>query len=74
MYLYDDQGRQFETDTDAAFYLPQNKSLYLLERVNPGLSKEVQTVYSDPPDVKGFELEVTSGFFASETARISLGF
>jgi len=27
-----------------------------------------------PPDAKGFELEVTSGFFASESARISLGF
>lgn len=74
MYLYDDQGREFETDTDAAFYLPQDKSLYLLDRVNPGLSKEMQTVYSVPPDAKGFELEVTSGFFASESARIKLGF
>jgi hypothetical protein len=48
MYLYDSQGRQFETDTDAAYYLPQDKSLYLLDRVNPGLSQEVQTVYWGP--------------------------
>jgi hypothetical protein len=74
MYLYDSQGREFETDTDAAFYLPQDKSLYLLDRVNPGLSQEVQTVYSVPPDARGFELEVTSGFWATETARIKLGF
>ena len=74
MYLYDDQGRQFETDTDAAFFLPEDKSLYLLDRVNPGLSKEIQTVYSVPPDAKGFELEVSSGFWQTETARIALGF
>jgi hypothetical protein len=74
MYLYDSQNRQYETDSDASMYLPQDKSLYLLDRVNPGLTKEVQTVYSVPPDARGFELEVTSGFWQTETARIKLGF
>lgn len=72
MYLYDSQDRQYETDADAALYLPDDKSLFLLDRVNPGLSREVQTVYAVPPEAKGFELEVTSGFFATETARIDL--
>jgi biotin carboxyl carrier protein len=74
LYLYDSQNREFETDTDAAMNLPQDKSIFLLDRVNPGLSRTVQTVYSVPPDAKGFELEVTSGFWATESARISLGF
>lgn len=74
MYLYDSQGRQYETDTDATFYLPDDTSIFLLDRVNPGLSQDVQTVYAVPPDAEGFELEVTSGLFASETARIDLGF
>lgn len=73
MYLYDSQGSQYETDTDAAFYLPDDTSLLLLDRVNPGLSQEVQTVYSVPEDAEELELEVTSGLFASESARIDLG-
>jgi len=74
LYLYDSQNREYETDTDATMNLPQDKSIFLLDRVNPGLSRTVQTVYSVPPDAKGFELEVTSGFWANESARISLGF
>jgi len=74
MYLYDSQGSEYETDADAALYLPDDKSLFLLDRVNPGLSREVQTVYAVPPEAKGFELEVTSGLFATETDRIKLGF
>ena len=74
LYLYDSQNREFETDTDAVMNLPQDKSIFLLDRVNPGLSRTVQTVYSVPPDASGFELEVTSSFWASESARIELGF
>jgi len=74
LYLYDSQNREYETDTDATMNLPQDKSIFLLDRVNPGLSRTVQTVYSVPPNAKGFELEVTSGFWATESARIRLGF
>ena len=74
LYLYDSEGNQYETEADALMYLPQETSIFLLDRVNPGLTQEVQAVYSVPPTAEGFELEVTSGFFASESARISLGF
>ena len=74
LYLYDSQDRQFETDSDAALYLPEDTSIFMLDRVNPGLSQEIQAVYSVPPEAEGFELEVTSGFFANESARIDLGF
>lgn len=72
MYLYDEEGNQYETDSDAGLYLPEDTSMFLLDRVNPGLSQEVQTVYEIPPDAEGLELEVTSGLLASETARIDL--
>ena len=75
LYVYDDQGRQFETETDIPLgAIPENKDLYLLDRINPGLSQDVRVVFSVPPDAKGFEMEVSSGFFATETRRIALGF
>ncbi|MBA2443641.1 MAG: DUF4352 domain-containing protein [Rubrobacter sp.] len=73
LYLYDSEMRQYETDSDAVFYLPEDTSLFMLDRVNPGLSQEIQTVYAVPPEAEGFELEVTSGFFESESQRIELG-
>lgn len=72
MYLYDEEGNQYETDSDAALYLPEDTSIFLLDRVNPGLSQEVQTLYEIPPDAEGLELEVTLGLLASESARIDL--
>ena len=74
LYIYDSQGRQFETEQDVPFgYIPENKDLFLIDRVNPGLSQEVRVVFSVPPDATGLELEVASGFFATETRRIALG-
>ncbi|CAN5818078.1 hypothetical protein BH20ACT11_BH20ACT11_08800 [soil metagenome] len=72
MYLYDEEGNQYETDSDAALYLPEDTSMFMLDRVNPGLSQEVQTLYEIPPNAEGFELEVTSGLLATETAHIDL--
>jgi uncharacterized protein DUF4352 len=74
LYIYDSKGHQFETDTDASLgYIPEQKNILLLDRINPGLSKEFRVVYTVPPDAKGFEVEVTSGLLASDTARIDLG-
>jgi hypothetical protein len=75
LYVYDDQDRQYETETDIPLgAIPENKDLFLLDRINPGLSQDVRVVFSVPPDAKSFEMEVSSGFFSTETRRISLGF
>ncbi len=75
LYVYDDQGRQFETETDVPLgYIPDNKDLFVLDRINPRLSQNVRVVFSVPPDSQGYEMEVSSGLFAAETRRISLGF
>lgn len=74
LYLYDSKNREYETDSDMFGYVPEEKDIFLLERINPGLSQEAQVIYTVPPDASGFELEVTSGFFASEVERIKLGF
>jgi hypothetical protein len=74
LYVYDAQDRQFETETDVPFgYIPEIRDLYLLDRLNPGLSQDVLVVFSVPPDAQGFEMEVSSGFFGTETRRIALG-
>ena len=75
LYVYDDQDRQFETETEVPFgAIPENRDLFLMDRINPGLSQDVRVVFTVPPDAKGFEMEVSSGFFATETRRIALGF
>ncbi len=75
LYVYDEQGRQFETEADVPLgYIPENKDLFLLDRINPGLNQDVRVVFSVPPDSQGYEMEVSSGLFATETRRISLGF
>src|SRR5215217_6182389 len=75
LYVYDDQDRQYETETDIPLgAIPENKDLFLLDRINPGLAQDVRVVFSVPPDAKGFEMEVSSGLFAAETRRIALGF
>ncbi|WP_160309619.1 DUF4352 domain-containing protein [Rubrobacter aplysinae] len=72
LYLYDGEGNRYETDSDAAFYLPDETALYMVDRVNPGLSRDVQTIYEIPPGAGDFELEVSSGFLGNDTARIDL--
>ena len=73
LYLYDSKERQYETDSEMFGYIPEEKDIFLLERINPGLTQEAQVIYSVPPDASGFELEVASGFFQSEVARIDIG-
>jgi hypothetical protein len=75
LYVYDNQGRQFETETDIPLgAIPEDRDLFLIDRINPGLSQNVRVVFSVPPDARGFEMEVSSGFFGTETRRIALGF
>jgi hypothetical protein len=75
LYVYDSQGREFETEAEVPFgAIPENRDLFLMDRINPGLTQDVRVVFTVPPDAKGFEMEVSSGLFAAETRRIALGF
>ncbi len=75
LYVYDAQDREFETESDVpSGYIPEDRDLFLIDRLNPGLSQNVRVVFSIPPDAQGFEMEVSSGgFFDTETRRITLG-
>lgn len=74
LYVYDSQGREFETETEVPLgYIPEDRDLFLMDRLNPGLSQNVRTVFTVPPDAQGFEMEVSSGLFGAETRRIDLG-
>lgn len=59
LYLYDNKSREYESDSDMFGYVPEEKDIFLLDRINPGLSQEAQVVYTVPPDAAGFELQVT---------------
>jgi uncharacterized protein DUF4352 len=75
LYVYDNQNRQFEIEADIPLgAIPEDRDLFLIDRINPGLFQNVRVVFSVPPDAQGFEMEVSSGLFATETRRIALGF
>lgn len=54
LHLYDSEDRRFETDRDTFDYVPKDKDIFLLERINPGISPEAQVIYSVPVGASEF--------------------
>ena len=71
--IIDDQNRTFETDTDASFYVPTNRDLFL-NQVNPGVTFQGTTIFSIAPDAEGLILQAgDTEMFTDENAYIDLG-
>lgn len=58
----DAQGRKFEPDSAAAFYLKDSKSLF--EKINPGNSVTGTVVFDIPKDATLVEMELHDGAFS----------
>ena len=72
--LIDGQGRKFESDTDTSEYVPMNKDIFL-EQVNPGVTKQGETIFTVAPDASNFVLKAgDTDMFSDEDAYIDLGF
>ncbi len=72
--LHDNQGRQYEADTDTFGYIPVEKDIFL-NQVNPGVTQEGRIIYSVAPDASGFTVHAGDlSLFGSEEAKIALGF
>ena len=72
--LIDNQGREFEVDTDTYEYVPMGKDIFL-EQVNPGVSKEGRVIFTVAPDASGFTLQAgDTDMFVDKNAYIDLGF
>lgn len=71
--IIDDQNRTFETDTDASFYVPTNRDLFL-NQVNPGVTFQGTAIFSIAPDAKGLILQAgDTELFTDENAYVNLG-
>jgi hypothetical protein len=72
--LIDGQGRKFETDTDTFGYVPTSKDIFL-EQVNPGVTKQGETIFTVAPDASDFVLKAgDTDMFSDQNAYIDLGF
>lgn len=69
--VLDDQGRTFETDTDAM--VPMDRDLFI-EQVNPSLTQEGRVVFEVAPDAESLIMRAgDTDPFSDENAYIDLG-
>ena len=74
--LIDSDGRESDPATDTFGFIPREKNIFL-ERVNPGVSKEGQVIFSVAPGGSGYKLTLKdTNLFRSERnqAEVNLGF
>ena len=72
--LTDNQGRNFEADTDTYEYVDPSKDIFL-DQVNPGVTKQGETIFTVAPNASGFVLQAgDTNMFSDENAYIKLGF
>lgn len=65
-YLYDEEGRQFSADDEAAIYLEDSQSLY--EEINPGNSVQGVVVFDIPKDATPASIELHDSAFSGGVA------
>lgn len=61
-YLYDSQGRKFETSSDAILALPESNAF--LNQLNPGIKVDAQIVFDIPTDATPTYLELHDSVFS----------
>ena len=71
--LVDNQGREYTADSDSFMYIQNQEELFILDNINPGITKAYSTIYEVPLDAKGLMFEATDLSFISENAYIDLG-
>lgn len=72
--LEDNQGRTAEPDTDTFGYIEPERNI-LLERLNPGVTRQGRVIFSVAPDASGFTLQVGDAeVISDENGYVDLGF
>jgi len=71
--VVDNRDREFETFSESSFYIEDEEELFLLDNINPGISKTYTLIYEIPEDANELMLEVTSLEFAGDREYIDLG-
>ena len=67
------RDREFETFSESSFFIEDEEELFILDNINPGISKTYTLIYEIPEDANELMLEVTSLEFAGNREYIDLG-
>ena len=72
--LIDSQGRESKSSAETSIYVPQDQRI-LLERVNPGVSKQGEAIFEVAPDAAGFQVQAGDAkMFTDQNGYVDLGF
>ncbi len=73
--LIDSQGRESEPDSDKFQYIPRDRNIFVLDRINPGVTRQGQAIFTVAPGASGFQLQVGDAkMFSDENGYVDLGF
>jgi hypothetical protein len=68
------EGRESNPDPDQFFYVPRDKQIFI-DNINPGITKQGQTIFEVAPGASGFQLQAgETNPFTDENGYIDLGF
>lgn len=71
--LVDNIDREYISYDGAFKYLEEDDKLFILDKINPDISKTYSDIYEVPTDAEGLILEITGLELAREKAYIDLG-
>ena len=70
--LVDEKGREFSSDSAAAFYLKPQGSALFFEQLNPGITKKGKVVFDVPHDLKVISLRISSNMIKDAIYSVKL--
>lgn len=71
----DDKGREFTSSSETSEWAPEDKSMYILDNLNPNVRKTFIDIFEVPADARGLKVVVGDlEIFGGDKAQIELGF
>ena len=70
--IIDDKGREFTPSADVSYFIPNNESLFILDNINPGITKRYTVIFDIPKDAVGLKLQPGGAIILHDTF-INLG-
>lgn len=70
--IIDSQNREFSTATDVSFFIPSEESLFIIDNINPGITKKYTVIFDIPKDAVGLKLQ-PGGIIVLKNVFIDLG-
>ncbi len=56
LQIVDNKGREFTPAADVSYFIPNDESLFILDNINPGITKRYTVIFDIPKDAMGLKL------------------